>query len=448
MIAKHIQRSPKLKDDIQNLVEYITDKRGTTERVQDTRITNCMCDDVAAAVLEMQCVQAMNKNKNDKTYHLLISFPKGEKPTKEQLRIIEDEMCEALGYGKHQRISVVHGDTDNLHIHVAINKINPQTYKSHNPLNDFKILRKKRKELEKRFGLKPNLKEEKQEEKTQSNSKADDYEAHTGKESFNSFMKNLIPEIKACKSWSELHEMLAQHGVKLKKRGNGLIFESNEYFVKASSVDREFSKKKLEEKYGAFIASDKEVKKETGYVAEPSEENRKIYEEYQQYKQEQKIKNKKELSDEIKSIVDTSRLFSQQLMREQTDRQIQEMLNTLDSWLTSILIKQAIERKKNEDKRIKNIKSFIREKNKTEKIKTDKRTTKNKNEQYREHIERLEKIKRVVGGRAVYEYIRAKLKLCYQHLNRIPKAIIAQKCMHKLRKRIVERSKRKNRGIL
>jgi hypothetical protein len=46
--------------------------------------------------------------------------------------------CKELGYAEHQRVSVVHHDTDNVHIHVAINKIHPTTLTLHNPGYDYK----------------------------------------------------------------------------------------------------------------------------------------------------------------------------------------------------------------------------------------------------------------------------------------------------------------------
>jgi hypothetical protein len=55
--------------------------------------------------------------------------------------MIEERFCNALGYAEHQRISVVHHDTDNVHIHVAINKIHPTTFTIHAPIRDYKTLR-------------------------------------------------------------------------------------------------------------------------------------------------------------------------------------------------------------------------------------------------------------------------------------------------------------------
>jgi hypothetical protein len=75
---------------------------------------------------------------SDRTYHLLVSLTAGENPDAQTLRVIEERFCKALGYAEHQRISVVHHDTDNVHIHVAINKIHRTTFTLQNPGYDYK----------------------------------------------------------------------------------------------------------------------------------------------------------------------------------------------------------------------------------------------------------------------------------------------------------------------
>jgi hypothetical protein len=64
--------------------------------------------------------------KSDRTYHLLISLRAGENPDAKTLRVIEERFCKELGYAEHQRVSIIHHDTDNVHIHVAINKFTPE----------------------------------------------------------------------------------------------------------------------------------------------------------------------------------------------------------------------------------------------------------------------------------------------------------------------------------
>ncbi|MEM7136576.1 MAG: relaxase/mobilization nuclease domain-containing protein [Myxococcota bacterium] len=40
---------------------------------------------------------------------------------------------DTLGFSEHQHIAVRHSDTDHEHIHVAINKIHPETFRIHSP---------------------------------------------------------------------------------------------------------------------------------------------------------------------------------------------------------------------------------------------------------------------------------------------------------------------------
>jgi hypothetical protein len=62
-------------------------------------------------------------------------------------------------------------------------------------------------------------------------------------------------EIRAAKSWDELHEVLSDHGLELRKRANGFIFvDGSGVMVKASAVDRGFSQPKMEARLGQFVA--------------------------------------------------------------------------------------------------------------------------------------------------------------------------------------------------
>ncbi|WP_407290551.1 relaxase/mobilization nuclease domain-containing protein [Klebsiella quasipneumoniae] len=44
--------------------------------------------------------------------------PSWRKPSQEVLDAAEERICEAMGYADHQRVSAVHYDTDNVHIHI------------------------------------------------------------------------------------------------------------------------------------------------------------------------------------------------------------------------------------------------------------------------------------------------------------------------------------------
>ena len=155
MIAKRIERDGR-PSSYGKLARYVVDARGrenpaswsrTTDYILDSehegakvggvRVTNCDADEPAMAALEILATQGQNtRSKKDKTYHLVVSFAPGENPSLATIHAIEDALCEAIGLPGHQRISAIHTDTDHLHVHVAINKVNPTTFRNVEPFYD------------------------------------------------------------------------------------------------------------------------------------------------------------------------------------------------------------------------------------------------------------------------------------------------------------------------
>ncbi len=128
MIAKAFRMRNNGKTSMKRLVEYLTSDQNKRHRVADILIANCTYESPELAMREMLVTQARNRRAtSDKTYHLMVSFRPGEDPTPETLRAVESAVCKKLGFGEHQRIAVVHHDTDSVHLHVAINKIHPKS---------------------------------------------------------------------------------------------------------------------------------------------------------------------------------------------------------------------------------------------------------------------------------------------------------------------------------
>ena len=253
MIAKHINFKNRAPSSIVRLVEYITADQDKAHRVGEVMISNCELDDPEHAALEMLVTQSQNRRaKSDKTYHLLLSFRPGEEPTPETIRRVEKEVCASLGFGEHQRIAVVHRDTDSIHLHVAINKIHPARFVIHDPHLDFRILANACAELEKTLHLHED--NHAKTGRTEGERKAGDMEAMTGQESLLSWIKReCLPAMKAAESWEALHAVLAGAGLKLAVRGNGMVIaDASGALVKASDVDRAFSRGNLEKRLGVF----------------------------------------------------------------------------------------------------------------------------------------------------------------------------------------------------
>ncbi len=294
MIAKHVSMKSVKKSDFAGLVKYITDEQSKNERVGCVAVSNCQSDRPDVAITEVLNTQAQNKRAtSDKTYHLIVSFRIGEQPDDDTLKAIEARICDGLGYGDHQRISSVHYDTDNLHIHIAINKIHPTRYTIHAPYNDHKYtLGQLCEKLEHEFGLESDNHLAK---KSWVESRAADMESHAGIESLLGWIKReCLEQIKGAQSWVELHQVMQDSGLELRERGNGFVVVSeNGTMVKASSIDRDLSKGKLETRFGSFESSVQQATKTTvkplrQYEKRPMQSRINTVELYAKYTSEQK----------------------------------------------------------------------------------------------------------------------------------------------------------------
>ncbi|HAU1766416.1 TPA: relaxase/mobilization nuclease domain-containing protein [Legionella pneumophila] len=303
MIIRHIPMKKTRFSSFSGLVKYLCNQQNKQERVGKVRLSNCNSLDPIWAVQEVLATQAKNQRATgDKTYHMLISFASGENPSPQVLREIEDRVALSIGFKEHQRISVVHHDTDNLHIHVAINKIHPQTFNMIEPYRAYKIFAEFASQLEIELGLQIT---NHQTRKNRSENLADDMEHHSGIESLINWMKRHCKEkIEAARSWKEIHSILAEHGLMIRVKANGFVFCNPQGMtVKASSISRTFSKKNLESKLGSFIASYSEGDAPESNVYRYEPLNKKVLgsELYATYKHE-KSHNKYIISDKLKNL--------------------------------------------------------------------------------------------------------------------------------------------------
>lgn len=291
MIAKHVPMRSVGKSDFAGLVRYITDAQSKDHRLGHVQVTNCDAYSVRDTITEVLATQYANtRAESDKTYHLIVSFRAGEQPSADTLKAIEERICAGLGYGEHQRVSAVHNDTDNLHVHIAINKIHPTRHTIHEPYYPHRTLAELCTKLENDFGLQrdnhiPNQRG--------AAARAADMERHAGVESLVGWIKReCLAEIKNATSWAELHQVMRDNGLELRARGNGLVIEAGDgTTVKASTLARDLSKPALEKRLGGFEASPERQAQTTAkrtYQKDPVRMRVNTVELYAKYKAEQK----------------------------------------------------------------------------------------------------------------------------------------------------------------
>ena len=286
MISRKIDRKVS-NDNYRALALYVADAKSKSRPEEKALMSwqaGCMAENYLMGMIEVEATQAMNtRTKKEKTYHLLVSFrPEDEaKLSPKDFEKIELEFARTLGFDEHQRHCGVHKNTDNLHMHIAYNMINPNTFNRHEPYRDYRLRNKLCRELELKYGLKIDLgiDDSKEKSETKTNIKAQTIEAHTGQQSLFNYVAEQRPKImealEKATTWEEFHGSILKLGLEAKQRGNGMIFKDRygKHGAKASDIDRGLSKGNLEKKLGEFIEPPKHmfhtIKAQESYTAVP-----------------------------------------------------------------------------------------------------------------------------------------------------------------------------------
>lgn len=230
--------------------------------------------DLDTLVQEFESVAAMKPKVEDPVYHFVLSWSEDDNPSDKQMLESAREAMKLLGFEGHQYLSAIHRDTDSPHVHVAVNRIHPDSFKVVNPYRDHYTLRTLANELEEHYGWVPTRQNGKP--ATQPAQQAD---AH-GDLTFEQWCKSkVVPliaplvDVERPASWADIHKSLDALDVELIEYGKGLVFRTvsdtgTAVAVKASAVHEGFSKPNLERALGTFEAALKAPKVQS-YPDEP-----------------------------------------------------------------------------------------------------------------------------------------------------------------------------------
>jgi hypothetical protein len=130
MIGKHIP-SPKSNGSFGGLNDYISGKskrRLDSEKVAFVDCVNLIS--VESATVEMESLALQNKRCADPVMHLLLSWRESENPTREQVREAVNITLDEMNLSDCQVVYALHQNTDNMHLHICVSRIDPKTYKA------------------------------------------------------------------------------------------------------------------------------------------------------------------------------------------------------------------------------------------------------------------------------------------------------------------------------
>ncbi len=204
----------------------------------------------------------------DPISHYMLSWREGEIPTEAQVEEAIDTVLQELGLQNHQCIFGLHNDTDNMHLHIAVNRIHPVTLRAVDPNHgwDIEAIHKAVARIEHAQGWKREkngrylvrdgevLKSTSKEKKArQPSQRAKEFEHRTGEKSAERIGIESIPAIiREASSWDDLHRRMAAAGMKYERKGSGAVIVISDQRIKASTADRGASLKKLERRFGPY----------------------------------------------------------------------------------------------------------------------------------------------------------------------------------------------------
>jgi len=253
------------------LSEKLGDTKG--ERLFHIGARNFVSTDIDGQRAEMIAIaQAASRSPNP-IDHWLLSWRESELPTPAEIDETVAMFVEHLGVGGQPCIYACHGDTDNRHVHLALNRYDPLSRRmieindgftreaAHQAVALIVDRFAWQAEADARYTVvdgKPVITAgaaaRQEEGRKPIGAKAAAFENRTGYRSAQRIVQEeAVPRIKAARSWCDLHAVLAEVGVRYDLVGtNGVTLTVGDERVKASSVDRAITRTQVEKRLGAF----------------------------------------------------------------------------------------------------------------------------------------------------------------------------------------------------
>ncbi|MDA8381748.1 MAG: relaxase/mobilization nuclease domain-containing protein [Betaproteobacteria bacterium] len=259
---------------IRDLVDYMREphNRNPAEKVLYAGGRGFIADGHEAQREEMVALASEVVRSANPVNHYVISWREGEQPTPEQIEQAVEIVLDEFGMQGHQVVYALHHNTDNLHLHVAINRVHPETLKCVEINKGFDIEAAHRaiarieheqgweRERNGRYQVSDVGKLGREHVDTDTRRKPSqqrrDMENQTGEKSAERVaIENAAPIIKQARTWEQLHRELAAKGLRYERKGSGALIYVGDVAVKASAADRSASLSALQKRLGPFEAA-------------------------------------------------------------------------------------------------------------------------------------------------------------------------------------------------
>jgi Relaxase/Mobilisation nuclease domain/Large polyvalent protein-associated domain 7 len=98
-----------------------------SERVLQIVTRNLFTQTLEDQQLELSLIAGLAPGEDSPVEHVVVSWPDGVKPTLEQVEELINLLLKTWRMERHQLFATVHGDTEHIHVHIAVNRVDPLT---------------------------------------------------------------------------------------------------------------------------------------------------------------------------------------------------------------------------------------------------------------------------------------------------------------------------------
>ncbi len=249
--------------NVRALADYIAGPKagGAGEKVEHRGALNLLNLDHEGQVEEMVDLAELAKRSPQPVQHWIMSWREGEQPTSAQADQAARMFLDEMGLAEHQAIYGLHRDTENWHLHLAVNRVHPETEKLATVNNGFdhevahraiaRVEHSQGWQREDRglFRVQEDGRIERErprdERERKPSGRARDFEERVA-------IEEGAPAIRTARSWGEMREALAEIGMHFERKGSGAILWVGDQPVKASGAGRDCSLSALQKRLGEF----------------------------------------------------------------------------------------------------------------------------------------------------------------------------------------------------
>lgn len=239
------------------------------DRVAWVQVHNMLTENADLVPRIMRATANQSARCKKPVYHLAIAWHENENPTDDMMREVGAQTLKDLELEEHQALFIAHKDTAHKHLHIVINRVHPETTKAWSNSNDYKRIELSlRKQAEARglpyvpgrfndpekFGGKGR------------GARNGEYQAAVrhgkpppkgmwSKEDVAALRGLLGPVFTEARSWDDLETKVGALGFRVSPKGQGLIIEGADGYMKLSNLGKQVRLASLEDSFGERYAA-------------------------------------------------------------------------------------------------------------------------------------------------------------------------------------------------